>query len=100
MSFFNYTINTDNKTFTFQKGCHCIETSPGIKKIEGLYPITRGIGFHGDKHVKKFITPSPTVKSFKIEPNYVCLIIATKGLWSVLNYEKVAYLVQQVGYFN
>jgi hypothetical protein len=81
-------------------GCRCIETSPGTKKIEGLYSITRGIGFHGDKHVKKFINPTPTVKSFRIESNYICIIVATKGLWSVLSYEKVAYLVQQVTFFD
>ena len=77
-------------------GCRFIETSPGNKKIEGLYSITRAVGLHGDPNVKKFISPSPSIKSIKIESNFLCLIIATKGLWSALSYDKVAYLVQQV----
>lgn len=61
-----------------------------------MYSITRAFGFHGDKNVKRFIIPTPTVRSYKIESNHVCLIVATKGLWNALGYEKVADLVLQV----
>lgn len=58
-----------------------------------MYSITRGLGFHGDKEVKKYISPKPSVNTFKIERKYVALVIATKGLWSALNYDQVAELV-------
>ena len=76
-------------------GGRVVETS-GIKKIEGIYNVTRGVGFHGDKNVKKFMNPSPSVKSYKLEPNFICMVIATKGLWKVLSYEKVAEIILQV----
>lgn len=68
----------------------------GERKICGLYSITRGLGFHGDKQVKKFISAKPSVSTYKLESHYSALIIATKGLWSVLSYEQVAELVIQV----
>jgi serine/threonine protein phosphatase PrpC len=61
-----------------------------------MYTITRGLGFHGDKSIKQFILPTPTFKSYKVEPGDVCVIIATKGLWKALSYDKVAQLVLQV----
>jgi hypothetical protein len=65
-------------------------------KIEGLYSITRGLGFHGDPNVKKYINCSPSIKSYKVESNEICIIIASKGLWKALSYDKVAQLVLQV----
>jgi serine/threonine protein phosphatase PrpC len=78
------------------RGCKLLETSTGERKINGLYSITRGLGFHGDKSTKKFISSSPFTRSFKLESNHICLIIATKGLWSALNYEQVSEIVLQV----
>ena len=68
----------------------------GKLKIEGLYSITRALGFHGDPNVKRYILASPSLKSYKVEANEICLIIATKGLWKALSYDKVAQLVLQV----
>lgn len=77
-----------------------LETSSGQKRIGGLYSITRGLGFHGDKDVKHFIMSKPSVGTFKLETNYMFIIIATKGLWSVLNYDQVSELVLQVIFLN
>ena len=73
-----------------------VRLSSGKLTVEGLYSITRGLGFHGDKSVKSFILPSPSFKSYKVEPTDMCLVIGTKGLWKALGYEKVAQLVLQV----
>ena len=67
-----------------------METSPGNLKIKGLYSFTRAIGFNGDKTIKPFLSPVPSIKSLKVESSHACLIIGTKGLWNVLSYEKVA----------
>ncbi|CAF0703188.1 unnamed protein product [Brachionus calyciflorus] len=79
-----------------KRGCQIIESSSGHKTICGLYSITRGLGFHGDNKIKKCILPKPSVRSYKIEENHVALIIATKGLWNFINYEKVADIVLQM----
>jgi serine/threonine protein phosphatase PrpC len=76
-------------------GANLIETSTGHYKIKGIIGATRATGFHGDNEIKQYLNATPSIKSYKIETNYVCLIIATKGLWQVLNYEKVADLVLQ-----
>ncbi len=73
-----------------------MKLSSGKLTIDGMYSITRGLGFHGDRAVKQFIMPTPTFKSYKVDPTDVCVIIATKGLWKVLSYDKVAQLVLQV----
>lgn len=73
-----------------------IEVSSNQKLIAGLYSVTRGLGFHGDRQVKKYLSPRPTMNSFKIEPEYAVIIVATKGLWSALSYDQVTDLVLQV----
>lgn len=39
------------------------------------------------------------MRSYKIEDTYAALIIASKGLWNFINYEKVADIVLQVRFF-
>ncbi len=67
-----------------------------MKKLEGIYSVTRGLGFHGDKNIKKFISFQPSVRSYKIEENFVALIIATKGLWNFLSYKNAADIIFEV----
>lgn len=93
-----HTLNAFEKDYdrVKRKGGKIFETANGVRKLQGLYSITRALGFYGDKNVKGFIKPIPTVESFKIEPNFLCIIIATKGLWNTLNHEKVTDLVLEV----
>lgn len=79
-----------------RKGCNLINTLNGKKKIAGLFDITRCLGLYGHKEVKSYVSAVPSVKSYKIESNFICLIIASKGLWDVLNYSQVSELVLQV----
>jgi serine/threonine protein phosphatase PrpC len=67
-----------------------------IYTIEGQLDITRAFGFHGDSEIKKHITCYPSFKSIKIETKHICLVVATKGFWNVVGYERVADLVLQV----
>ena len=73
-----------------------MQTSSGQNTINGLYTMTRALGFHGDKTVKNYIHPIPTIRSHKLDPNFICIIVATKGLWNSLTYDKVAEIVLQV----
>jgi len=60
--------------------------------------MTRALGFHGDKSVKNYVHPVPTIRSHKLDPNFICIIVATKGLWNSLTYDKVAEIVLQVNF--
>lgn len=94
-----HTLNTYPKDRErIEKNNGKIVDQSGVKRLEGLYSITRGFGFHGDKNVKKFISATPSIKSYKIESNYACLIVATKGLWNTLNYKTVSDLVIEVSF--
>lgn len=93
-----HTLNAFEKDYDRikRRGGKVFETANGVRKLQGLYDITRALGFYGDKNIKCFIKATPTVESFKIEPNFLCVIIATKGLWGTLSHEKVADLVLEV----
>ena len=89
----------------FLIGCCLLESPKGRFKIEGQFDITRAFGFHGEVPVKKFISYVPSVKSVELDSNSICLIVATKGLWKTLGYDRVADIVLQVSfvkppYFN
>jgi len=75
-----------------------VQTSSGQSTINGLYTMTRALGFHGDKSVKNYVHPVPTIRSHKLDPNFICIIVATKGLWNSLTYDKVAEIVLQVNF--
>ena len=75
-----------------------IQATNGERHVEGLFNITRALGFYGDESVKKYVTPVPSIRSMKIESNFICVIVATKGLWDVLNYSRVAEIVLQVSF--
>ncbi len=92
-----HTFNTFEKDYerALRKGGKIFEVA-GVKKLIGLYNVSRALGFHGDKNVKCFIKSEPTVESFKVEASFVCMILATKGLWNFLSHEQVTDLVNEV----
>ncbi|CAF1119477.1 unnamed protein product [Rotaria sordida] len=63
--------------------------------IAGILETTRGLGNHGDKDIKKCVINSPYVWSYEIDPSLECIILATEGLWQVLQYDVVVDIVTQ-----
>ncbi|XP_036188623.1 protein phosphatase 2C-like domain-containing protein 1 [Myotis myotis] len=60
--------------------------------LEGQIKTTRGLGFHGNPKLKKFIIPVPQTMSVPIDDLCQFLILATNGLWEVLDKKEVTAL--------
>ncbi|XP_005387518.1 PREDICTED: protein phosphatase 2C-like domain-containing protein 1 [Chinchilla lanigera] len=85
------TENTSERRRVLQSGALITSTEPyGL--LEGQTKTTRGLGFHGDLKLKKFIIPAPETISVPIDDLCQFLILATNGLWEVLDKEEVIAL--------
>lgn len=60
--------------------------------LEGHIRTTRGLGFHGNPKLKQFIIPAPQTISVSIDDLCQFLILATNGLWEVLDKKEVTAL--------
>lgn len=60
--------------------------------IEGIIKNTRGLGHHGNPKMKKTVIPVPNTISFSVDNSCQFLIIATNGLWEVLDKSEVVLL--------
>uniref|UniRef100_A0A8C6Y349 Protein phosphatase 2C like domain containing 1 n=1 Tax=Naja naja TaxID=35670 RepID=A0A8C6Y349_NAJNA len=60
--------------------------------IEGLIKNTRGLGHHGNPKMKKTVIPVPNTISFSVDNSCQFFIIATNGLWEVLDKSEVVLL--------
>lgn len=60
--------------------------------LEGQIKTTRGLGFHGNLKLKKYIIPAPHTISVPIDDLCQFLILATNGLWEVLDTKEVTAL--------
>ncbi|XP_031202672.1 protein phosphatase 2C-like domain-containing protein 1 isoform X2 [Mastomys coucha] len=61
--------------------------------LDGHIKTTRGLGFHGNLRLKKSIIPVPQTISVPIDDLCQFLILATNGLWQVLDKKEVTALV-------
>lgn len=61
--------------------------------LDGHIKTTRGLGFHGNLRLKKAIIPVPQTISVPIDDLCQFLILATDGLWQVLDKKEVTALV-------
>lgn len=75
--------------------------------LEGKIKTTRGLGFHGNPKLRKFIIPVPHTMSVPIDNLCQFLILATNGLWQVLDKKEVTALAitmfqmyKEIHYFN
>lgn len=59
----------------------------GRWRVEGILAVSRGIG---DGALKPYITADPDVCEYNIEKDDLFLVIATDGIWDVLNNSQVA----------
>ncbi|XP_028746016.2 protein phosphatase 2C-like domain-containing protein 1 [Peromyscus leucopus] len=83
------TRNTKERIRVLQRGA--VISSNGL--LEGHIKTTRGLGFHGNLTLKKFIIPAPHTISVPIDDLCQFLILATDGLWEVLDKKEVTALV-------
>ncbi|XP_034377303.1 protein phosphatase 2C-like domain-containing protein 1 [Arvicanthis niloticus] len=61
--------------------------------LDGHIKTTRGLGFHGNLRLRKSIIPVPQTISVPIDDLCQFLILATNGLWQVLDKKEVTALV-------
>ncbi|XP_074125306.1 protein phosphatase 2C-like domain-containing protein 1 [Sminthopsis crassicaudata] len=57
---------------------------------EGIVKITRGLGFHGNPKLRKSVIPVPHTISVSIDDTCQFLIVATTGLWDVIDQNEAA----------
>ncbi|XP_004692239.1 PREDICTED: protein phosphatase 2C-like domain-containing protein 1 [Condylura cristata] len=87
------TKNINERKRVLQKGAFISSNEPhGL--LEGKTTITRGLGFHGNPKLKKFIIPAPRTISVPINNLCQFLILATNGLWEVLDMKEVTALAK------
>ncbi|XP_035887543.1 protein phosphatase 2C-like domain-containing protein 1 [Phyllostomus discolor] len=83
--------NIDEKGRVLQNGA-IISSNEPYGLLEGKIKTTRGLGFHGNPKLKKFIIPAPQTISVPIDDLCQFLILATNGLWEVLDNKQVTAL--------
>lgn len=85
------TRNTNERRRVLQNGAVITSNEPyGL--LEGEIEITRGLGFHGNLRLKKFFIPVPQTISVPVDDLCQFLILATNGLWEVLDKKEVIAL--------
>ncbi|XP_075861752.1 protein phosphatase 2C-like domain-containing protein 1 isoform X2 [Microcebus murinus] len=85
------TRNINERRRVLQNGA-VISSHEPYGLLEGQIKITRGLGFHGRLNLKKFIIPAPQTISVPIDDLCQFLILATNGLWEVLDTKEVIAL--------
>ncbi|XP_008070672.2 protein phosphatase 2C-like domain-containing protein 1 [Carlito syrichta] len=89
------TRNTQERRRVLQNGA-VISSSEPHGLLEGQVKTTRGLGFHGNLKLKKVIIPAPQTLSVPIDDLCQFLILATNGLWEVLDQEEVTALAMMM----
>ncbi|XP_055985282.1 protein phosphatase 2C-like domain-containing protein 1 [Sorex fumeus] len=85
------TRNINERRRVLQKGA-VISSNEPYGLIEGQEKSTRGLGFHGNPKLKNVIIPAPQTISVPIDDLCQFLILATNGLWEVLDKKEVTAL--------
>ncbi|XP_054991039.1 protein phosphatase 2C-like domain-containing protein 1 [Sorex araneus] len=85
------TRNIHERKRVLEKGA-VISSNEPYGLIEGQEKLTRGLGFHGHPKLKNVIIPAPQTISVPIDDLCQFLILATNGLWEVLDKKEVTAL--------
>ena len=64
--------------------------------VNGLVSSTRGLGNHGDPNLKVSVTHRPVVNCIPLEDSDQFMILASNGVWDVLNEEEVILLMEDI----
>ncbi|XP_009464817.1 PREDICTED: protein phosphatase 2C-like domain-containing protein 1 [Nipponia nippon] len=82
------TSNVSERERILQNGGN-ISTNEPDGLVEGYLRTTRGLGHHGDPVLKRSVIPVPHTISVPIDDTCQFLILASNGLWEVLDYNEV-----------
>ncbi|KFP15770.1 Protein phosphatase 2C-like domain-containing protein 1, partial [Egretta garzetta] len=85
------TSNVSERKRILQNGGK-ISTNEPDGLVEGYLRTTRGLGHHGDPVLKRSVIPVPHTISVPIDNTCQFLILASNGLWEVLDYNEVLAL--------
>ncbi|XP_074006201.1 protein phosphatase 2C-like domain-containing protein 1 [Numenius arquata] len=85
------TSNASERERVLQNG-GTISTNEPDGLVEGHLRTTRGLGHHGDPVLKRSVIPVPHTISVPIDDTCQFLILASNGLWEVLDYNEVLAL--------
>ncbi|NXN94363.1 PP2D1 protein, partial [Rhinopomastus cyanomelas] len=85
------TSNAAERRRILQSGGN-ISTNEPDGLVEGCLKTTRALGYHGDPALKRSVIPVPHVVSVPIDDTCQFLILASSGLWEVLDYREVVAL--------
>ncbi|XP_043922897.1 protein phosphatase 2C-like domain-containing protein 1 [Protopterus annectens] len=72
-----------------------ISANEGQGLLEGLTNATRGLGHHGNPKLKKSVISTPYTISLPIDDSCQFLILASRGLWEVLDENEVVSIAKQ-----
>ncbi|NXT80532.1 PP2D1 protein, partial [Zapornia atra] len=85
------TSNVSERKRVLRGGGH-ISTNEPDGLVEGYLRTTRALGHHGDPVLKRSVIPVPHTLSVPIDDTCQFLILASNGLWEVLDYNEVLAL--------
>ncbi|XP_058039758.1 protein phosphatase 2C-like domain-containing protein 1 [Ahaetulla prasina] len=94
----SYWLTKEHSTYCREERRRILQNGGSISSnepkglIEGLIKNTRGLGHHGNPKLKKTVIPVPNTISFSVDNSCQFLIIATNGLWEVLDKSEVVLL--------
>nr|XP_060637933.1 protein phosphatase 2C-like domain-containing protein 1 [Anolis sagrei ordinatus] len=94
----SYWLTKEHTTYSRKEKIRVIRNDGQISSnepkglIEGLTKNTRGLGHHGNPQLKKTVIPVPHTISFPVDDSCQFLILATNGLWEVLDRREVVLL--------
>ncbi|KAL7976733.1 hypothetical protein Chor_008682 [Crotalus horridus] len=94
----SYWLTKEHSTYCREERRRVLQNGGSISSnepkglIEGLIKNTRGLGHHGNPKMKKTVIPVPNTISFSVDNSCQFLIIATNGLWEVLDKSEVVLL--------
>ncbi|XP_063158101.1 protein phosphatase 2C-like domain-containing protein 1 [Candoia aspera] len=94
----SYWLTKEHSTYCKEERARILQNGGSISSnepkglIEGLIKTSRGLGHHGNPKMKKTVIPVPHTISFSVDNSCQFLIIATNGLWEVLDKSEVVLL--------
>lgn len=82
----------DEKRRIEERNGRVIRTFGGIWRVEGVLAVSRAIG---DRLLKKWVIPDPEIKYKSLKAADVALVLASDGVWDVVDNEQVATVVRE-----
>ena len=64
----------------------------GTWRVSGVLAVSRSFG---NRQLKQFIVPHPEIREDRLHPETSCLIVATDGVWDVVDNDEAVELVSQ-----